>query len=255
MLWRDAAGHIVAFNMAHQSGAEGWMGPLAVRPDAQGRGLGKAIVRAGVAWLRNAGSRVIGLETMPRTVDNIGFYSSLGFVAGRLTVTFTLEAVDGVSVDRLARYGAGEREAIIEECRALTHAALPGYDYTREIELTTALGLGDTVLLRSGAAIAGFAVCHAVPLVEGRAREELRVLKVVLADRGSIGAMARALAGYTHEAGALRAAMRVQSKYEDAYRAMVSAGGRVRWTDLRMSLAGYPEPSSVRGLVFSNWEI
>src|SRR5205823_1842842 len=36
LLWRDESGHIVAFNIAHRSGTEGWMGPLAVRPDRQG---------------------------------------------------------------------------------------------------------------------------------------------------------------------------------------------------------------------------
>src|SRR5438552_282663 len=51
MLWRDEAGHVVAFNVAHRSGTEGWMGPLAVRPDRQGAGVGKAIVRAAVDWL------------------------------------------------------------------------------------------------------------------------------------------------------------------------------------------------------------
>ena len=92
MLWRDDRGEVLAFNIAHLSGAEGWMGPLAVRPEAQGGGLGKEIVRAGVAWLREHGARVVGLETMPRTMDNIGFYSSLGFVPGRLTLTLTIDA-------------------------------------------------------------------------------------------------------------------------------------------------------------------
>src|SRR5205085_54747 len=79
MLWRNDRGDVAAFNIAHLSGTEGWMGPLAVRPELQGHGLGKEIVRAGVTWLRERGARVIGLETMPRTMDNIGFYSSLGF--------------------------------------------------------------------------------------------------------------------------------------------------------------------------------
>src|SRR3989442_10272964 len=44
MLWRDEADQVAAFNIAHRSGLEGWMGPLAVRPDRQGSGLGKTIV-------------------------------------------------------------------------------------------------------------------------------------------------------------------------------------------------------------------
>jgi len=44
-LLRDEHGEVAAFNVAHQAGAEGWMGPLAVRPDRQGTGVGKTIVR------------------------------------------------------------------------------------------------------------------------------------------------------------------------------------------------------------------
>src|SRR5512134_2529 len=92
MLWRDEHDEVIAFNVAHHSGVEGWMGPLAVRPEWQGTGLGKAIVSEGIARLKANRARVIGLETMPRTMDNIGFYSSLGFLPGRLTVTLTIEA-------------------------------------------------------------------------------------------------------------------------------------------------------------------
>ena len=255
MLWRDAAGEVAAFNVAHRSGGEGWMGPLAVRPDLQGRGLGKTIVRTGVEWLRRSGASVIGLETMPRTIDNIGFYSALGFVAGRLTVTFTLESAPFGDVDRIGRCGASERESLIGQCAALTHAVQPAYDFTREIELTMALGLGDTVLLRDGGDVVGFAVCHSAPLVEGRTREELRVLKVVLADACHATRLAKALASHAREACTQRAAIRVQSDYESVFRDVVNCGGRVRWTDLRMTLADYPEHKPERGVVFSNWEI
>src|SRR5476651_2654159 len=92
MMWRDARGAIAAFNIAHRSGVEGWMGPLAVRDDCQGAGQGKNIVSAGIDLLKRSGCTVIGLETMPRTMDNIGFYSGLGFVPARLTVTLTVDA-------------------------------------------------------------------------------------------------------------------------------------------------------------------
>src|SRR5690606_17167159 len=39
MLWRGENEEIIAFNIAHMSGVEGWMGPLAVLPDAQGTGI------------------------------------------------------------------------------------------------------------------------------------------------------------------------------------------------------------------------
>jgi GNAT superfamily N-acetyltransferase len=256
MLWRDEQGDIGGFNIAHGSGTEGWMGPLAVRSECQGAGNGKAVVRAGIDWLRGRGATVVGLETMPRTMDNIGFYSRLGFAPGRLTVTMTLDAANA---DRhaalLGRLSAREKEEVLEECRALLDATLPGYDFSRELQLTDALSLGDTVLLRERGALAGFALCHTVPLVEGRAREELRVLKLVVAHAEQLEPMVRLLRDYARRSGTRRVAIRLQGEYGDAYRDLVNIGARVRWTDLRMSLGGHEERRPAAGIVLSNWEI
>jgi GNAT superfamily N-acetyltransferase len=257
MLWRTDRGEVAAFNIAHLSGTEGWMGPLAVRPELQGHGLGKQIVTTGVAWLRERGARVIGLETMPRTMDNIGFYSSLGFVPGRLTLTLTVDAAPAERAPvLLGRLPAREHDEALEECRRLTQALIPGYDFTREIELTERLAIGDTVLLRDpDGALAGFALCHSVPLVEGRVREELRVLKLAVGRGEDVGALARQVGDFARRSGARRAAVRIQGEYEAAYRALVDQRARVRWSDLRMTLGGHPEPRAARGVVLSNWEI
>jgi hypothetical protein len=47
----------------------------------------------------------------------------------------------------------------------------------------------------------------------------------------------------------------VQGEYAGAYRALMAMGARVRWTDLRMSLAGFGEERAATGMVLSNWEI
>jgi GNAT superfamily N-acetyltransferase len=256
LCWRTGHGDIVAFNMVHRSGTEGWMGPLAVRQDFQGSGVGKEVVRRGIEWLRDAGARVIGLETMPRTLDNIGFYSTLGFVPGRLTLTTTLDAAHAPHPPRLfGRLPAVEKEHVLGECRALLDGLLPGYDHTREIQLTDDMSLGDTVLLSDGGALVGFALCHTVPLVEGRVREELRVLKLVLDDDQFLEPMLATLRDYARRCGTRRVAIRLQGEYVDAYRRLIGMGGRVRWSDLRMSLTGYEERPPTRGLVLSNWEI
>ena len=256
MLWRDERGAIAAFNITHSSGREGWMGPLAVRADHQGGGAGKEVVRAGIAWLRKRGAATIGLETMPRTMDNIGFYSSLGFLPGRLTLTMSLDAA---AAERpailLGRLAMAERAESIAAISALTERVQPGFDFVREIELTDRLAIGDTVLLQDRREVTGFALCHTVPLVEGRAREELRVLKMVLARREDIGAMMAALRDYARRSGARRVAVRAQGEYGDVYQKLVAMGARLRWTDLRMTLEGYPEPLPDVGLAWSNWEI
>jgi GNAT superfamily N-acetyltransferase len=256
LVWRDERDEIAAFNIVHCSGREGWMGPLAVRPDAQGSGLGKEIVKSGIDWLRASKAATIGLETMPRTMDNIGFYSALGFSPGRLTVTVTIDASSSSDLPSVfGRLSASDKDAVLAECCALSQGVLPACDFTREIALTDSLGLGETVLFREGERMTGFALCHTVPLVEGRAREETRVLKLVLTEQADFAAAISSLADFARRGGTRRVAFRVQTEYLDAYQRLIAMGGRVRWTDLRMSLAGYPEGKARGGLLWSNWEI
>jgi len=144
---------------------------------------------------------------------------------------------------------------VLAECLTLTHGLVVGYDYTREIALTDSLSLGDTLLVREAGRLVAFALCHTAPLVEGRTREELRVLKLVVSDPAWFERTCRALMDYARRAGTRRVAFRVQGEYVDAYARLVAMGARVRWTDLRMTLAGYPEPKAERGVVLSNWEI
>jgi len=256
MIWRGDRGEIVAFNIVHRSGIEGWMGPLAVRSEHQGAGAGKEIVRRGVEWLKVHGATTIGLETMPRTMDNIGFYSSAGFVPGRLTLTTTVDATyaerPGVLFGRLP---SRDKEDMLARCRDLLSGLLPGYDHTREIQLTDELALGDTLLLLKRDELVGFALCHTAPLVEGRTREDLRVLKLTLFDLSSFDEMVRMLSDLARRCGTRRVSIRLQGDYETAYQRLIALRGRVRWSDLRMTLSGFSEQRSDRGMVLSNWEI
>lgn len=257
VLWRTDRGAIAAFNIAHRSGVEGWMGPLAVMPELQSRGVGRTIVSFGMDHLRTLGCRVIGLETMPRTMDNIGFYSQLGFVPGPLTITVTLDAATTDSpITLLGRLPLLERDEAILECAALTASLREGYDFTREIRITDVLAIGETVLLRRGGHVAAFAVCHSAPLVEGRARDEVRVLKFVAATDADAAVLVTHLTEYARRCGTRRIAIRVQGDATRFYAMLIARGGRVRWTDLRMTMAAYGEPAQpLDGVMLSNWEI
>jgi len=256
MLWRDEKGHLAAFNLVHHSGSEGWMGPLAVRPDRQGCGEGKRIVEAGIEWLQKAGATTIGLETMPRTVENIGFYSALGFVPGHLTVTLIDDAGIRGRTEALQLSKVTDRASKLAACTALTAKLSPGVDFSREQELTERYLLGDTSLVMRSGELVGFALWHSAPLADGRHAEELRVLKCVAVDRAALREVLVAVRQAAAQEGLRRVALRCQTAYGDAYAALVADGWRAHWTDLRMTLAGSPEPKvKGEGVVWSNWEI
>jgi len=255
MLWRDADGTLVAFNMVHRSGHEGWMGPIAVRPDRQGGGVGRAVVQHGIDWLRDGGARVIGLETMPRTVDNIGFYSRLGLVPAHLTVTMVRDAVRQPvrDTERLSRGNTG---ALVKECAMLARTVAPGTDFTAQVLLTTELEAGDVTLVRQGGELTGFALWHSLPLASGRPRDELRVLKLVARDLRALEALVDGLQADAVGERLRRVAIRCQTAYTDAYLHLVARGFRVHWTDLRMTLPTHAESAPQgAGVVLSNWEI
>jgi GNAT superfamily N-acetyltransferase len=256
MVWRDVDGQMVAFNMVHRSGTEGWMGPLAVRPDRQGEGIGSAMVRTGIEWLRGQGATTIGLETMPRTVDNIGFYSRIGLVPGHLTVTLVHDVPKRATGAAEMLSSAGNAfEQRLEECRLLTDRIIPGVDFTRELALTRELGIGDTTLSRDGRTLTGFALWHSTPLAAGRAKDELRVLKLVASSSAAFEALVQALHLSAVHERVSRIAIRCQTEFTSLYLRLIDLGYRVHWTDLRMLLQGYPQRIPSEGIVMSNWEI
>jgi hypothetical protein len=111
------------------------------------------------------------------------------------------------------------------------------------------------VIVRKDGSVIGVALCHTAPLVEGRTREELRVLKLALGADDVLEPMIHALCDFAKRSGTRRVALRVQGEYPSMYRALVALGARVRWTDLRMSLGGYEERRVATGIILSNWEI
>jgi GNAT superfamily N-acetyltransferase len=256
MIWRDGEGEIAGFNMVHRSGTEGWMGPLAVRPDRQGERLGSAMVQGGIDWLKSQGATTIGLETMPRTVDNIGFYSRLGLLPGHLTVTLVREAgrrIGGLP-ERLGD-DSGSFDARLRECGALTARLQPGVDFTRELALTHELALGDTTMVRRRGRLVAFALWHSAPLAAGRPRDEVRMLKLAAEDLEAFAALVDAVQAAAESERLRRISIRCQAAFGPAYTQLIRDGFRVHWTDLRMTLTGYPEAAVPSGMVMSNWEI
>ncbi|MEW6356058.1 MAG: GNAT family N-acetyltransferase [Planctomycetota bacterium] len=96
---RDGA--IIGINFNHARGRCGWFGPLAVAPGAQSAGVGKALLRAGMEYLKSASCELIGLDTYPHNPVSVGMYLKHGFEIVGNTVQLVL-ADSGIKADELS---------------------------------------------------------------------------------------------------------------------------------------------------------
>ena len=86
LLLEDEAGNLVGFCSTTPERRDGVAGPhaeiwtIGVRPDLQGRGLGRQLLRWGVARLRSIGVRDVVLSVNHRNAGALGLYESEGFV-------------------------------------------------------------------------------------------------------------------------------------------------------------------------------
>jgi GNAT superfamily N-acetyltransferase len=70
---------IVASVMVGHDGHRGWLYYLSVLPAMQGKGLGKATVRAAEAWLRERGIWAVNLNIRSENAKVRAFYAALGY--------------------------------------------------------------------------------------------------------------------------------------------------------------------------------
>jgi GNAT superfamily N-acetyltransferase len=158
----EAGGELAGSVFATRWGSFGFLGPLTVRPDLWDRGIGSRLLRPVLDAFDDWGLRQAGLFTFAASAKHLGLYEKHGFWPGFLTVVLAKETGSSarspytlVSTETEARRGA-----VLAEVRALTEQMLPGLDLGREIEATTALVLGDTVLTRRDGRVEGMAVCQ-----------------------------------------------------------------------------------------------
>lgn len=78
---RDAgARSVVGYAVAGRAGTQGFLQRLAVDPDHQGQGLGRALVHDALHWMRRRGATVAWVNTQEANQRALGLYRHLGFV-------------------------------------------------------------------------------------------------------------------------------------------------------------------------------
>ncbi len=166
-----ADGAMIGFVLARTWGEVGWFGTFGVATQFHGLGIGRALIEGVTTHLRK-NCRIIGLETMPESGNNIGLYTKTGYAVTFPTLILELSLIQ--QADHLSGMGAGDiilwggsdeaaKPGMLDGMRAISNAIVSGLDYTREIEAVHEHRLGETFVAMDGGSVAGFAIVRTVP--------------------------------------------------------------------------------------------
>jgi ribosomal protein S18 acetylase RimI-like enzyme len=75
----NEAGELVGVTLATHDGRKGWINRLAVHPDYQGLGVGKALIAAAEKALHEQGIDVIAALIEPENVVSLGLFRKAGY--------------------------------------------------------------------------------------------------------------------------------------------------------------------------------
>ncbi len=224
------------------------LGPLSVAPEFAGRGIARKLVGELIALADARGFDLAGLFTFPDSPTHIRLYESFGFVPNTLTPVMA-KAVEGAGAPDFALYSGlsqAQRESALAECRGLAGSVFPGLDLSREIQAIAAQGLGETLLLRTGGRLAGFALCHIGPGSE--AGGGTLFVKFAACRPGDQAGFERLLAsceGLARAKGVPRILAGCNTARVEAYRLMGARGFRAEIIGVAMhrpGQAGYNRP-------------
>jgi GNAT superfamily N-acetyltransferase len=167
---------VVGSIISHVWGSVGWFGPLEVDPRYQDKGIGKALVRESVNFLRARGCSTIGCETMASSARNLAFYHKLGFKSKSLSHVFYKVLADvppeAIETSQVRQFQPGEPMA---DYKNLWNSIQPRLDYSVEFQslLTEDLGRILVIDTKNGPA---HAIVHTHEMFEESSNAILKLL-------------------------------------------------------------------------------
>ena len=247
----EVDGELVGTNFAVNWGSVGFFGPLSVHPDFWRRGIAQRLLEAALEVFACWETQHIGLFTFAHSSQHLLLYQKFGFWPRFLTPIMA-KPVGPVSVDdSWSVYSAlseAEQRGCLTDCRELTDAWCSGLNLSLEINATAQHQFGDTVLLRDGNELIGFAVCHCGAETEAGSGQCYVKFGAVRSGPDAEPSFTRLLAAceaFAAERGVPRLVAGVNTARREAYRAMLACGFRTDVQGLAMDRpdeAGYNRP-------------
>jgi GNAT superfamily N-acetyltransferase len=247
----EVDGELVGTNFAVNWGSVGFFGPLSVHPNFWGRGIAQLLVAAALEVFARWETRHVGLFTFAHSSQHILLYQKFGFWPRFLTPIMAKSvapASDDVSWSEYSALSEAEQRDCLADCRELTDACYGGLDLSLEIDATAQHHFGETVLLRDGNRLTGFAVCHCGAETEagsGQCYVKFGAVRSGPDARAEFTRLLAACEAFAVERGVPRLVAGVNTARREAYRAMLACGFRTDVQGLAMDRpdeAGYNRP-------------
>jgi predicted N-acetyltransferase YhbS len=255
----EVDGELVGTNFAVNWGSVGFFGPLSVHPDFWNRGIAQRLVEEALQAFAGRGTRHVGFFTFAHSPKHLALYQKFGFWPRFLTAIMAKSVGSVAPPAGWSAYSdlpAGKQRACLDECRELADAVHRGLDLSREITATAQHRFGETVLLRDGDRLVGFAVCHCGPNTEAGSGNCYVKFGAVRPGPDAEASFLRLLAACEALAaarGLTRLAAGVNTARREAYRHMLEFGFRTDELGVAMDWpdeAGYNRPGAY---VIDDW--
>lgn len=162
-------GKVVGFNFIHIWGSFGWFGPFGVDPKYQSQGIGKAMIKQTIKILKEDYKvSTIGLNTMPESQYNVGFYMSLGFTPHKLSLNLEKKLdykekfiIDpDYEVEEIYITDEAEYINLNNDLKSLSVNILNNFDLTSELYMIKYKSFGTAFRLKINRKVEGIFICH-----------------------------------------------------------------------------------------------
>jgi GNAT superfamily N-acetyltransferase len=229
----------VLFSVAR--GPLAWVGPIAVAPDAEGRGVGQALTSACLEGWAGRGVRLAGLETFPSSPKHLHLYAKLGFRPGWTGLGVRKEWSPPPVADQWP-----DGVAVSGDPPPLDFV-YPGLDLRAEAETTRRQEIGELLVTDGGCAL-----CHVRSTFHPRPGNTF-VPFVAARDAAAFNRLLQAVECLAARAGCHAVSLRLPGSCWRAYRHLAERGYRDMGAMLRMKRGERPDYDHADLLYCDNW--
>ena len=242
---------LLGFVFTRKWGRIGWLGTFGVHPNRQNQGIGHKLLSKAISHLENHQCKIIGLETMPDSPNNVGLYVRACFQP--IPPTLILEkAIPPLNeMDDLFDLDLMDEDEGIHLVNNICNAAYKGLKYDTEVQNAREFGWGKTLLIGMPNPW-GLAIIRTKPRFEEGNENITEIVAIVTTPkaRSRLRELIGGLEVFAFEYGFNKIRIPVNATDWEALQSLLVMHFRVKNLSLRMLYMGNYQP---KGIDLSRW--